>query len=399
MSSLHRRHGLAALATLTLLLAACGSSTTSASTSATTAPASAASSGTSSTSARAKAATTTAAAADSNVAAAQTAIAPFEGHPGPFPVTQALAKRPAPGSKFVYLQCSTPVCALIGQLLVAPTKAIGADLTVINSGNTATSSQAAAQAALAQHPAAVMFGGVNPELFGGTLKALDGAGVAVTGVGIVGGEAYGVQESPGGTYSVQQAGKLMADWVVAHAGPKSGVVFFGTNELDFSFTMEQGFNTEMGQRCPTCLVNDQDVPVADFGTTAPAQVVSYLQAHPSVKVVVFASMEAATGLPAALKDANLHVTTLGFAPTPSNLQDIKNGGLTAGLGLDLLVQEWTQVDVTARLIAHQPIPQSELSIDLEFLSSPDINAADMSHGWTGYPDVAQRFAQLWSAPS
>ena len=54
------------------------------------------------------------------VAAAQQAIAPYVGHPSPFPATQTLAKLPTPGSKFVFLQCGAPVCAIFAQLMPAP---------------------------------------------------------------------------------------------------------------------------------------------------------------------------------------------------------------------------------------------------------------------------------------
>ncbi len=228
-------------------------------------------------------------------------------------------------------------------------------LTVINSGSTATSSQAAAATALAKKPAAVLLPAVDPQLFGGALHQLDSAGIPVAGVGIINGVPYGVEVSAGGQASVETAGKLMADWVVAQKGAKANVVFFGTPELSFSAPMQTSFEAALKQTCPSCEASYQQISVTTFGTTAPGQVVSYLQSHPATNTVVFASMEAATGLAAALKDADMDVTTLGFAPSPSNLQDIKNGGLTAGLGLDLPVQEWVQVDLAARLIAHQTI--------------------------------------------
>jgi len=333
------------------------------------------------------------------ISAAQAALAPYEGHPSAFPATQPLTKRPAPGSRFIYLQCSTPVCAQIGQLLVAPTKALGVTLSVINSGSTATSSQAAAAAALAQKPAAVLLPAVDPQLFGGALHQLDSAGIAVTGVGIIDGAPYGVQETAGGQASVERAGQLMANWVVAHNGAAANVVFFGTPELSFSAPMQTAFQNTLKQTCPSCKASFQPLSVTTFGTTAPGDVVSYLQAHPATNTVVFATMEGATGLAAALKDAGMHVTTLGFAPSPSNLQDIKNGGLTAGLGLDLPVQEWVQVDLAARQIAHQAIPASELNVDLQFLTKDNVTSTDTTMGWTGYPDTAQRFAKLWPPAS
>lgn len=336
--------------------------------------------------------------APGRLAAAEAQLAPYVGHPSAFPVTQMLKRRPPAGSRFIYLQCSTPICALLAQLLVGPTKALGAKLTIINSGSTATSSQSAAAAALADKPAAVLLPAVDPELFGNALHKLRAAGVVVDGVGIIGGAPYGVQDSAGGASSVALAGKLMADWVAVHKGAKANIVFFGTPELNFSPLMQAGFKNTLASVCPSCKTDYQQLSVETFGSTAPQQVVSYLQAHPHVNTAVFASMEGATGLAAALKDAHLSVTTLGFAPSPSNLQDIRDGGLTAGLGLDLLVQEWAQVDMTARLVTGQPVAPSELNVDLEFLDKNNVTKADTVLGWTGYPDVRQRFAKLWPEP-
>jgi ribose transport system substrate-binding protein len=240
---------------------------------------------------------------------------------------------------------------------------------------------------------------VDAQLFGGDLHKLVAAKIPVTGVGIIDGAPYGVQETIGGVGSTDLAGQLMADWVVAREATKADVVFFGTPELSFSAPMQTAFAAEMKRRCPSCETTYQPISVTTFATTAPSQIVSYLQAHPAVNTAVFASMEAATGLAAALKDAGRHITTLGFAPSPSNLQDIKAGGLTAGLGLDLPVQEWDQVNVTARLLAHQSTPASNLNVDLEFLTASNVTPTDEQRGWTGYPDVGRLFAHLWPSAS
>jgi ribose transport system substrate-binding protein len=363
------------VAIVAIMAAACGSSTKS-----TTAPATTAGSSTT---------------ANAALAKAKLAIAPYTGHPSAFPVTQKLDKRPTAGSNFVYLQCGAPFCAQLAQLLVAPTKALGVKLTVINSGLTATSSQSAAAAAAALKPAAVLISAVSPSAFGGALKDLTASGVAVVGVGIVNGKPYGVQESVGSASSDVTAGKLMADWITVHKGPSANVVFFGTTGLDFSPLMQAGFKSELGSACPTCHYDAQQLSVLTFGTSAPSAVVAYLQAHPQVNTVVFSSMEAATGLAAALKDADMHVTTLGFSPSKSNLQDIRTGGLTAALAPDQPVQAWVQVDITARLLTHQTVTPSETTVDLQFLTQSDVTAADIQNGWTGYPDVADRFAKLW----
>jgi ribose transport system substrate-binding protein len=331
----------------------------------------------------------------SNESAAAAAIAPYVGHPSAFPATEKLASLPKPGSKFVFLQCSAPVCAIFAQLMKAPAKQLGVDLQLINSGSSATSSQQAAATALSEKPAAVMIGASSPQLYGDYLHKLIAAGSVVAGGGTVGGEPYGVQAAVGGEHDSDMAGQLMADWVTVHKGPDANVVFFGTPELTFSSGMQAGFTKELSARCPGCKADYQKLSITTYGTTAPSQVVSYLQSHPSVNTVVFASMEGATGLAAALRNAHMSPTTLGFAPTASNLQDIKDGGLTAGLALDFNVQVWLQLNLAARLIAHQDTPVSNLEVDMQFLTKSDLAGKDVSQGWTGYPDVAQRMAALW----
>ncbi len=329
------------------------------------------------------------------LAAARQAIAPYVGHPSPFPASEKLAKLPTPGSKFVFLQCGAPVCAIFAQLMPAPAKALGVKFVAVNSGNTATTSQSAAASALSDKPAAVLVGASNPQLYGDNLHKLVSAGSVVAGGGTVGGESYGVQEAVGGARSVTHAGELLADWVTVKKGPSANVVFLGTPELTFSAGMQAAFAKTLSQRCPGCKANYQQISIATFGTTAPSQVISYLQSHPGVNTVVFASMEAATGLAAALKDAHLSPTTLGFAPTASNLQDIADGGLTAGLALDFNVQVWMQLNLAARELAHQTTSESNLEVDMQFLTKSDLQGVNVSRGWTGYPDVAQRFAALW----
>lgn len=328
-------------------------------------------------------------------AAARSALAPYTGHPSPFPATEKLAKRPAPGSKFVFMQCSAPVCALFAQLMTAPAQALGVGFQPINSGSSATSTQAAAASALSQKPQAVLIGASNPQLYGDYLHKLAAGGAVVAGGGTVGGTPYGVQEAVGGEHSVGTAGQLLADWVTVNRGPSARVAFFGVPELTFSAGLQAGFADTLKQHCPSCSADYRPLSVTTFGTTAPSQVVSYLQSHPKTDTVVFASMEGATGLAAALRNAHLSPTTLGFAPTPSNLQDISSGGLTAGLALDFNVQVWMQFNLAARLLAGQQTPASNLSVDLQFLTKGDLAGRDVSRGWSGYPDVAQRFAALW----
>ena len=151
-----RKGGFAALLVITALAAAaCGSSSSS--------PPSTTSSNASSGGSAA------------GTAAAQAAIAPYVGHPNAFPVTQKLDRKPPTGTTIAYLECGAPTCAMFAKDLKASTAALGVKLNVISAGLFSSTVQSAAEAALAEHPSAVIVAGTTLSDFGGTLAALEKA--------------------------------------------------------------------------------------------------------------------------------------------------------------------------------------------------------------------------------
>jgi ribose transport system substrate-binding protein len=332
-----------------------------------------------------------------NVAAAKAKLVPLMGHPSAFPVTEPLPEKLPAGKKFVFLQCGTPFCALAGMSLQAAVAAIGGKFTKLNAGTTASSAQAAASSALALKPD-VVFMTVDPSLFGDGLKKLSAAGIKVVSISIAKDVTpYGVTFNYIGTDEIENDGKLLADWVIARNGAKANAVFYGLPTFDFSGPLQQAFVTEMKKKCPACKVRTVPIDAATIGTTAPGTVVADLQAHPATNVAVFVSLQIAQGLPAAMRAAGLSgITTVGRGPTPGNLQDIKNGGLTAALAIDAPVSTWTAVDAAARLLEGDQPTASEKAGDLDeqFLTQKDITF-NPTNGWIGYPDFTHRYATLW----
>ncbi len=100
-------------------------------------------------------------------------------------------------------------------------------------------------------------------------------------------------------------------------------------------------------------------------------------------------------MPAALTAAGLSITTFGFAPPPVTLADIKSGTITGGIGLDSMTETWQIMDMIAKTLTHQKVQASEQGGVIEVLNKSNVTAADVANGWSGYPDVAQRFASLW----
>ena len=320
-----------ALALVTVTVAACGSASSSN-------PASSASSSSSSLPS-AGSSSSSGSSAGTNLTGAKEAIAPYTGHPGAFPVTQPLSKPLPAGTKFAFLQCGTTACGLVGKLLVPAVKAIGGTLTTVNAGSTAQSSQAARLQRAGAQAGRRADHRYRPDVFGGGLKKL----VRLPG------SRSSRSRSPRTSAAVRHhlqlhrpaddrrlAGKLMADWVIANKGPKANVVFYGVPAINFSGKHAEGFRGGDEEELPVVQgprrPDRRDHAGHDLrehgrqrSAVAPHRPTSRCSPAP----------RSPPGLPAAMKAAGLSVTTLGYAPTAGNLQDIKNGGMTAGLAVDL----------------------------------------------------------------
>jgi ribose transport system substrate-binding protein len=345
----------------------------------------------------AQAATVRGTAQSSAVSTAKKGLAPYTGHPNAFPVTEKLKKKPMAGTTIDYLECGAPTCATAAADLKAPIAKLGEKLDVVSAGFSSSTVQSAANTALANHPAAVIVAGITLSDFGGTLAALEKAGIPVFGIGVTGGQKYGLTAVSGGQNGDVQAGQLMADWVLVHKGTHANIVFFGAPELSFSPYVWNAFSSQLKKICPSCKATQSQLSVLTFGSSAaPTAVVSYLRANPAVNTTVFVAEEGAEGLPSALSAAGLSsITTFGFAPTSVNLADIKTGKLAGGLGIDLNLEAWVISDMIAKSLTHQKIPPAELNGVVEVLNKSNVTTTDIENGWEGYPDVAQRFTKLW----
>ena len=338
---------------------------------------------------------TAAGAAGANVTAAMAGLAAFTGKPSPFPVTEPLAKPLPAGTKFVYLDASDPIGAQIGQLLKSAVAAVGGQFIAIPAGETASSAQAAAASAVADHPAVVLIPAFLPNEFGGELQALRSEGAKIVGAGMIGWQKYGISSCVGCEALETTQGTLLADWVVAHEGAKANTVFYSVPELNFTATMWTAFRAQLAKLCPGCAVRNVPVDFSTIGTTAPQTIVNDLQSHSGTNVAVFSSMDMAQGLPTAMSAAGVNVATIGSTPTTENLQDIKAGKMTAGVALAVNITAWTMVDVGAKLVIGQtPQPSEAVGTAIQLLQGNDISFSP-TDGWLGYADYAQRFAELW----
>jgi ribose transport system substrate-binding protein len=286
-------------------------------------------------------------------------------------------------------------------MVEAAGKAMGVETKQIKAGSQASEVANAFDTAVAEEPDAVLVPAIEPSLFRTQLEELQANGVAVVTSGVVDPQEYGIETADFFRPSVEMTGKLLAAKAVAQKGDEANIAYYAVPELAFIGVQQEAFEAEMENLCPECSVRVVDIPLSTVGSTAPNRMISDLQTNPDTNMAIFSTNEMAEGLPAAMKTAGIeNVETWGFGSTPANLQDIKDGGLTGALEIDLPVDVWTYVDEAARAILGQELSPAEKTgeppvPDFQFLEGKDITF-NPEHGWTGYPDYEERFKELWS---
>ncbi len=90
-----------------------------------------------------------------SAAASKKVIAPYVGHPSPFPVTAKLEEVPEGGS-FLYVNCGNAVCALLNELLEGAGATMGVPLEQVKAGYTASEAQSAFQTVVQKEPLATI---------------------------------------------------------------------------------------------------------------------------------------------------------------------------------------------------------------------------------------------------
>jgi ribose transport system substrate-binding protein len=341
--------------------------------------------------------TSAAASPATSAARAKAAVAPYIGKPAPFPVATPLTKRPPAGSRVAFMDCGTPTCAVLWQVIGPSAKAVGIDLYRVKTGTTANKINAAVSSIAEQRPKAVLDVATDPSLFAAGVKKLHDARIPIIGSGVVDTEKHGFVGGLFGTTATQKVGRLLANYVYSQHGADSHSVFYYPPELAFAPIMKDAYVAEMKQLCPACDTRTLAMPAATIGNTMPRAMVSDLQSHPKTKTAVAATTEMFAGTPAAFRAAGVQVETTGSAGNPDNLQMIKKGEQSSSLFIDFPVLVWTLSDMLARSITGQELTplEAEGAVVNQFLTKADITF-DPSKGWTGYPDFAKRFTKLWS---
>lgn len=318
--------------------------------------------------------------------------------PTGFPVNRPLLKRPR--RKFGYLDCAEPTCGVLIPLfdLAAKTMHVPAPF-VVQAGGSASDLQSALSTILADKPAALILPAVNLGDLGNSIAQYKSAGVPISAGGIMAGPAQGIGSSLPGRNNFKLEGKILAAWAVAKVGAHANIAWYYTPELDFSPVMTAAFKAALSKYCRSCTMRSVPIPAAEDGSTAPSAIVSDLKANTSTNVAVFANLETAIGLPAALKVAGIKIPIAGGSPLPQSVQDMKSGYIEAAVTFDYGVLAFTDMDAAARLATHEPLTHAEASgvLQTQLITKANLNGKHLVAGlYSPTPDYVKVFAKLWA---
>lgn len=331
--------------------------------------------------------------------AAEAFLAEYTANPTSIGLDLPLKARPEAGKSIVYLLTPPAVSQRSAMANQAAAEALGWTYSNVDAGLTPASAVSAFEAAIAKKPDAIMYGGYPAAVFAKQIQQAKDAGITVVSNATGDGKVDGVLADLGGADTEALYGKLAAAYFVAHAGSKGEAAVFNVSALPILTLFSESFVESVKEWCPTCKTKIVDQQLTDFGTKAPANVVTYLQRNPSTKWTVFSNGDLAQGVNAAMKTAGLNdVNILGEVPTAANLAGIESGSETAWVGYPVDILAWRMMDTLARHFEGSDL-DAALAVPLPLQLITKDNATSIVKDDAGYytavDDFQEQFTKLW----
>lgn len=264
-----------------------------------------------------------------------------------------------------YITCSVPVCAEIGSGVADAVKALeskGWSIKTTSHQDTPDTVAAAFDAAIAAKPDVVMTSGNPREWFKPQLETLVSMGIPVVSWSIPEpfepGDGIAVNILSGDDYFYY--GVVMADYAYANS-PNKNILFVGLPVFPVLALVQEGFKSEIELICPECNVTFSEIGLGDLGTNLPGQMVSALQADPTLDFIAYAFGGMMFGVPEALDAAGLvdQAQAVSQAGSPMNFQFIADGKHQTGeFALASGLLGWRAVDIAITLFNDGSISKS-----------------------------------------
>ena len=376
-----RRAGVLLAVAATLSLAACSSSSSSSSGTPASTSGSASGSGLSS-------------ADQAGLAQAQALVASQTQEPSTITDTVKITKPIPAGLTIDFVPCGSPECTLEGAIVKKAASLVGWNTVVLSNDGTPQGDKAAFAQVVRNKAAAVLYTAIPASTFASDLPALKANGTFVStccvtdAVGPSTGIGFAIDDSA----EVGPVGGAQAAWIAVDSKDKANSVFVNIPAFAILASQAVYFKTGMTTYCPTCQTSKIDIALANL-SSAPATIVSYLRAHPSVDYVVASTDAITIGLPQAIKAAGLNVKIVGQGATPTNIQYLHSGQEAADVAFPYYEVMYAMVNAVIEDKAGMPVTASVAPP--KWLLTPQ-NAPNTTA--TVFPVVASyasQYATLW----
>jgi ribose transport system substrate-binding protein len=340
---------------------------------------------------------------------AQARVDEFSQEVTDFGLTEAVT--PPDSLKVAYVQCAVPVCESIRQGIDEAVSALGGELVVFPTEDTADTVQAAFQSAIQSESDMVLTSGNPREWFEAELAELNEAGTPVVGWSIPEGyepEGFAANLVTGDDYWFN--GVLMADYVTVETEGDADVLFMNIPQFPVLSLEQDGFTEEFAAVCPDCSLTALEFTVPQLlAGEHIAAAVSEFQKNPDINFVVTGFGDMLLGMPDALASAGIEVPAISQAGTTLNYEMITSGTMQqADVALPTGFLGWRAIDAGLRALAGQspgtfePRPLTDFAghpdiaiagVPLQILEADDIE--DPTVAFPGIPGYQQLFGALW----
>lgn len=397
--ALGRPRPAASLLVVGLLAAAAAAGCSSSSSSSASSPATA---GGTTSSAAAASTATPASSGSSGVAAAEAYLAPYLKAPTSIGVTTALKSKPTAGKLLVKLIYPTPTEQAASDYTAQAAAMIGWKYKAITIAATPEGIQQAFESALQLNPAPTVIeeAGYDADTFKAQLAEAKSRGISViTDSATATAGSDGIVAALNGPSAAYTNGKILAAYVIGESGGNVHAASFNISSITVINHFVTGFQAGLKEWCPSCtdtVVNQQE---SDLGTDLPQNVVSELQANPSINYAVFSFGDMTEGVDQALRAAGLSkVKIVGQTADVSNIAAIKAGTEDAFVSFSNPILGFQTVDAAARVSEGMTEPASVANwLPVQIIDKSNVGSilTDSTGQYYGIANYADQFKALW----
>jgi ribose transport system substrate-binding protein len=203
------------------------------------------------------------------------------------------------------------------------------------------------------------------------------------------------------SYSYTDAGRELANYVVADSEGNAKTAIFDVPEIDAAALEINGFMSQLKKLCPDCETTTVKAPLAQWQSGLPSQTSSVIQKDPNINYLfpmfdgmVFSMIPSVNRVNA--QDRVSIVSNNASQPLLKDIQDDKPP-MAADVGVSTHWLGWGLMDQAARLLTgEEPVANAKIPIRLfTNKNTKDIDLDAEESTWYGGVDFRGDYQKLW----